>query len=423
MQFTALLFYIFAVFIRPQEWIPALEGFPLVDFIAGITILLTIMAVTTKRMYLPRVPENIFMVGFFLATLISHIVHGYLGGFILAFQDIGKTLIFYFLIVIIVDKVYKVRIIGWLLVFSALFMAISGILQYFKGVGFAGIMPIMDDRGTVRVIGYGIFSDPNDLALFFAAALPFVFAFFLERRSFYAGAIAAISGALILLAAWCTNSRSGILAIIVAGLMFFRRRYRGATWVLLAVIFIIVMAAFLPSRFTGGLLDKSSYERIIYWGFGNQMFKANPIFGVGYAMFASHAGWHAAHNSFVQCYAELGFFGYFFWIALLYSVLYGLWTLKDRGECLGEKQNLVLDDAILASIAGYLTAGLLLSRAYILPLYILIGLGVKMRYLSTKGKYMVGDLLPAGFNRRIIYICVGSIAAIYVATKFFLTRF
>jgi len=156
------------------------------------------------------------------------------------------------------------------------------------------------------------------------------------------------------------------------------------------------------------------------------MFKANPLFGVGYGMFSEHSYSRACHNSFINCYAELGFVGYFFWIGLLYTVIYGLWKVNDcfvRENMQNVNSLLPFGNAILASIIGYLTSGLLLSRTYVLPLYILLALGAKTSYMMANGTRLAGNLFPASHYRRILILSAGSMLFFYLATKFLLRVF
>ena len=60
--------------------------------------------------------------------------------------------------------------------------------------------------------------------------------------------------------------------------------------------------------------DESNAGRLDAWSAGLGMFRQQPFFGVGYNMFTDHNE-ITAHNSFVLCFAELGLFGYFIWLA------------------------------------------------------------------------------------------------------------
>ena len=54
--------------------------------------------------------------------------------------------------------------------------------------------------------------------------------------------------------------------------------------------------------------DDTMQERVQLWSEGLDLFREAPVFGIGYREYAEQVG-QVAHNSFVHCYAELGFFG------------------------------------------------------------------------------------------------------------------
>ncbi|MDD5633664.1 MAG: O-antigen ligase family protein [Candidatus Omnitrophica bacterium] len=427
MEFVGLLCYVVGVFVRPQEWVSLLNGLNLIDFIAAITILVTFMGIATKKNEIPRVPENFLMLGFFVATLMSQIVPAYFAGFLYTFDTMYKTCIFYFLIVIIVRSASEFRALAWTIILCATFMAISGFLQHYRGYGFAGLLPWTGEDGTgiPRIIGYGIFGDPNDLALLFVISFPFVLTFLFERRRIFSRVIAGIFGALIVGAIWFTNSRGGLLAFVVSIFVYFALRFKKVKWMIVSLICLIVIMNFLPSRMLSGIFDPSSQERLFFWAEGNLMLKENPLFGVGFQRFVEFSP-RPAHNSFVNCYAELGLFGYFFWMGLIYMELIGL--SKSKFYMTKEQEGydeflFQIKNAVLAGIIGYLTCGAFLTRTYDLPLFLLIAMGAKVRYVATNRKYLVGDLLPGYHIKRIFFFMGISIVLIYISVKFGITLF
>lgn len=401
-----------------------MQGFPIVLILSTANILLTFMALSSKRLDLPRAPENKLIVGLFIAVLMSQIVNGYFTGLAESFDDFGKIVIFYFLTLIIVNSTKKMKMICWTIVLSATIFAINAILQYYRGVGLPSTEPLFVD-GAKRVIGLGIFSDPNDLALLFVLSFPLVLAFVFEKRGFFSFMIGGAFGALITWGLWLTNSRSGLLGFIVAVLIFFRHRFRGAKWIAYSLLIVIPIVAFLPTRLTS-VLDTSAYERLMFWGCGNIAFKSHPIFGVGHNMIWQYMSGRAAHSSYVQCYGELGFFGYFFWVALFYTVLLGLYRLNDNSNTRGllnQGELPLLGEAISASLLGYLVVSIFLSRAYIVPLYLFFAFGVRIRYLAVQRDPSLASTFSKHHMWRVAFIAGGSIMVLYMVTRIFVGQF
>src|SRR5205814_9877341 len=75
--------------------------------------------------------------------------------------------------------------------------------------------------------------------------------------------------------------------------------------------------------------DDTMQARIQLWSEGLQLFREAPLFGIGYREYAEQAG-QVAHNSFVHCYTELGFFGGTAFLSAFACVVLGLYRLGGR---------------------------------------------------------------------------------------------
>jgi len=85
----------------------------------------------------------------------------------------------------------------------------------------------------------------------------------------------------------------------------------------------VVIAALVLDKFGGGrglsLHEGNADGRLMAWGSGISQLCSDPLFGTGFRQFTGYADL-TAHNSFVRCFADTGFFGYFFWLARLVSL-------------------------------------------------------------------------------------------------------
>ncbi len=150
------------------------------------------------------------------------------------------------------------------------------------------------------------------------------------------------------------------------------------------------------------------------------MLKASPLFGVGkgmYGDFSEHG--LVAHNSFVHCWAELGLFGYFFWLGMVIASAKDGWALS-KAQPVGEDDAAELSRlgrAGFAGLAGFMAAAMFLSRTYVAPLYILFALLAALRqiYEANCGP------LQAAFQPRdwklVLAAELVSIPALYVAVR------
>jgi O-antigen ligase len=82
----------------------------------------------------------------------------------------------------------------------------------------------------------------------------------------------------------------------------------------------------------------------------------------------------AVHNAYVHCYAELGVFGFFFWITLIFLAFIGLLqtrrALRDCEDPEGQWLHRFSTWG-LAALAGFAASSYFLSRAFVFPLFFL----------------------------------------------------
>jgi putative inorganic carbon (HCO3(-)) transporter len=106
-----------------------------------------------------------------------------------------------------------------------------------------------------------------------------------------------------------TESRGGIISILAGALVLLCQRFGWKKTIFFAVIPIAALSLISSGR----QLDLSASSgtaqaRVQLWGSSLQLFASHPFLGVGPGMLAELIG-HVAHNSFLQCYAELGWIG------------------------------------------------------------------------------------------------------------------
>lgn len=421
MAYACLIAYVAVLFIRPQDWVWWLAGVPILDFVVGVALITWLGSLARSRWRPHDAPQNWLMLGLLLAVLMSHVRHTYFGAFVTAFRQFGKVVLLYFLIASLVTSVRRARLLVLTMVVGCLFMALHGIMQAHTGAGFGGALPIYHQE-LVRVRGLGIFHDPNDLALILVAILPFLFSTTLNRESVMpARMLSALATLPVLYCIYLTNSRGGWLALGVmaaayAYLCMPNKRLAAA----LAVVPLVAVCYFGPSRM--GLLsvqEGAARGRVMAWGDGNRMLKRYPLFGVGKGRFTefSYEG-RVAHNAFVQCWADLGLFGYFFWLGLIIASLKdGRAMSKVTEEDPDAQETRRLSTAAMASLVGYLAASFFLSRTYTQPLYILFALFAALR---TTYERDFGPLESPFVGRDLRYVLAAevlSIPALYIVIR------
>ena len=383
MAYIALLLYTGTLFFRPQDWVPGLVGFPVVDVAIGLALVTWAGHLAVHRWRIKDAPQNWLMLGLYLAVLMSHVRHTYFAALVRDFQVFGKLVLIYFLVASVATSVKRVRAVILVMMAGCLFMAIHGILQIHTGVGFGGMKPTVSE-GFVRAKAFGVFNDPNDLALVLVTAIPFLLSGALTRgRSLTVRIASCAALAPMLYCVYLTNSRGGWLALAVMLLAYLYLHLPYKKMALAMAVAVLPIVFYLgPERVQTISTDESSaHIRMILWGNGNQMLKRWPLFGAGYRRFNEFSERSlTAHNSFVLCYAELGLVGYFFWLGLIMA------TLKD-GYAFGKlprdgpeaEQYALLGKATVSGLVGFLAAAFFLTRTHIHPLYLLLSLVAALR--------------------------------------------
>jgi O-antigen ligase len=301
------------------------------------------------------------------------------------------------------------RFFNWWVFFNAL-VAVAAIMRGGRGSG-------------------SFMEDENDLALTLAMSLPF--AYFLGthgKRTPLIKAMFIIAGLAMIAAIVVTRSRGGFLGLMMAGfsiVWFSRRRVRN----LILVALIGMMAAFAivqldllraqdpndphyRERHAQSYLDEMSsiqdatdatrVSRLYYWGRAWQMFKDNPVFGVGTGNFGwrveeyeqSDPGWsptqplsggRVAHSIYFTLFAEYGLVGSAIFVALGVGLWNRMKRVRNRLALIDDSESEVLtalSRACSASLLAFLVSGAFLTVLYYPHFWYLLGFAITLERAS-----------------------------------------
>jgi len=408
MSFIFLLFYIATIYIRPQEWVPAIYAWPLIDILATATAICLFFEIAMRGWARIKEAQNMLLLAFFGCVLMSHMSHTYLQGTIDSFNKFGPNVIMFFLFVNVLNTPRKIKIAIWLIVAMSLFLALESIFQYRNGIGWAG-QPMILDRGMFRTTWIGIFNDPNDLALAIVVGIGVLISFIFSRSSIFAKVISIPILGVLSYGLYFTNSRGGYLAYAAMTAYFFMRKFKNkaiaiSIGALLAFVIIIIG----PSRMSDiSAHEGAAFGRIEAWYQGFQMLKSAPLFGVGYGMFADYHRL-TAHNSYILVAAEEGLIGFFIWIALIYAVFKGLFKLTRDNTVAAYSLG------IEAGLFGFLAASYFLSRAYIALFYVILAVSCALIYTHLRKEDNVFNFKDLG---RAGLLSVGILIMVWISMR------
>jgi putative inorganic carbon (HCO3(-)) transporter len=411
-MFPLILLYVVLTIVRPQEYMPALLGVPVLPVTLGLAFACWLFS-SAKTF---AAPQFLILAVFLLVVMVSQVVNGWAGGALAQLEKFGPTVIAFFILASACTRRRRVIITMGVMVICAAVLALHGIEQSRTGIGWTGI-PVGED-GRIQYIG--IFNDPNDLGMLFVAALPM--AVFLRRYGGFLGRLFWPGCALLLLyGIYLTNSRGALLAVlVVVGGYIWHRRGMFTAGVLGAIG--MVGMKLLSSRMQDlDAGEESANGRVEAWYTGLDLFKSHPVFGVGAGNFTDYNDL-TAHNSLVLVLAETGFVGYVLWLAFVgYSLWMMLVVLRRRPDAVNEPEQFARWEAerpltltLLLSMCGMFACAFFLSRSYMVVLYLILAMVTGYYIGMRKDMSWLPELNLGHGGWRWVPAAMGSIAGLYV---------
>jgi probable O-glycosylation ligase (exosortase A-associated) len=303
-----------------------------------------------------------------------------------------KIIVFYFLIINLIDSRRKLDIFVWFIVFCCALEAWEAIRIH----RFYGIVRV-DNVG-------GIQGTSGGLSTTLVMVLPLVF-YKIYSKNIYIKVAALVLVPVMILGTILAGSRGGTLGLAaVLLLMIWRFRRKGITWLLLAVI-VLAAVAMAPGEFWSRTMtilnyqqDGSAMGRIKLWGAGFQMFSDHPLTGIGQGNFVwvspqytnnYYQAWlgkgFAAHNVFVQLLAEGGIQALLGFLLVMIITFRNLRRVRRDLPVSSVGDNLRgLSHAVEIGLIGFLVCGFFISREGTDILYWLLSLGPVIYYVTKR---------------------------------------
>lgn len=411
-MFPLILLYLVLTIVRPQDYIAALVGIPVLP----VVLVLAFLSWLGSRAKTFAAPQYAILPLFLLVLMISQATNGWVGGMMDQLGKFGPTVISFFILSAACTTRRHVLVTMAVIATCSFVLALHGVEQARDGVGWTGI-PVGED-GRIQYVG--IFNDPNDLGLLFVAAVPM--AVYLGKHGSVFGKLFWYGGTMLLLyGIRLTNSRGALLAVLVmAGFYVWYRR--GIVVAGLLGVGGLACLKLLSSRMQElDAGEESANGRVDAWYSGLHMFMSHPLFGVGAGNFTEYNEL-TAHNSFVLVLAEAGFIGYVLWLAFVCYSFRMMWLVL-RYQPAPDATTEVTAQAelerplaltLLVTLCGMFTTAFFLSRSYMIVLYLIMAVAVGY-YVGARDR--LPNLEPTRLTRgwwRWVPAAMGSIAGLFV---------
>ena len=419
MGFVLSLLYFVAYYLTPLNVFGPLAAFHIEWILAVLVFLVSLPALA--KSFILRTPQSIALIGLAFAVLLSVLIGiHWAGGAVSALQDFLPSAYGYFLVCLHCNSKRRLQILVLMLLLVCGFVIARGSVDLFYGVpdGSASepgnteraglkswnmrhpyLLAMNSDAGEklYRLRGPGEINDPNDFGQLLVCMIPLTFIYWRSKKMLANIACVVVPVCGLLFGVFLTHSRGALVALLAVAVVATRRRIGTLPALLLAGGLFAAASAL---HFTGGreISADAGADRTGLWGVGLQMLKSHPVFGVGFGNFADQCGGcgHTAHNSIVVCAGELGLFGLYFWSLFLFPTVRDVLMIASPVKVTGREPTSevtgrapvfatridAIDKAevnhlgrvVLLSLTGFLVAGLFLSRAYVLTLFLLGGI-------------------------------------------------
>jgi putative inorganic carbon (hco3(-)) transporter len=368
--FIGLLNYLAFLYIRPQDFVPSLTGAPIMLILGGATAALVVLhqALYQRKLVFARVPQSMLVLWMYVAVVASRMALGHVRGAFDATLDFVPTIVMYFLLVELTTTPARVKIIFITITHLSMVLAVQGIIQFFTGAGLGG-----QESYKGRIQAVGIFADPNDLAMVMNTVLPLTILLLTQSRSALVRVYYFVFTCVFVYSIWLTESRGGLLALGAMAILVCYRKFGKVVGVPAGVLVMGALLVLGPRMNTISTEDASSYGRLEAWSLAMDLFKSSPLFGIGYAHFMDYH-FRTAHNSYLLCAAELGFFGLLPWLMMFYISYKNTVFVEKELLKRGERNFAMYVHAAHLSLVVFFLSSLLLSRTYHALLFIMIGL-------------------------------------------------
>jgi putative inorganic carbon (hco3(-)) transporter len=380
----SVLFWLYLVLliIRPQEFVLALAGLPLLRVLLLACLAMWVLA-RDKRLSLPP----FVLVGcLFIFVPLTVGMNGWWGGVPAALGRLNPVLGIFLVASMAARELRTLHAYMWTILVCACVLVGYSAVQLQTGFGpWTGIVPLEG-----RPYYVGIFRDPNDLGQLFVIALAFALYLLTTIRQGLASLFLWSSIVWLLYGMILTNSRGALLATLtVLALDGWRRFGKIAVGVGAVLAVPALLAITRLSQLSAG--EQSANDRVQAWYEGIQLLRRSPVFGVGFGNFTNYS-YLTAHNSIILPMAELGIPGLTVWLGIMWYSIRMLWwvgygphakidkdqTYKDKKRPADEaiRREILAARGLFLAFIGFGVGAFFLSQSYTAPLFLLCGLAV-----------------------------------------------
>lgn len=473
------LLYMLTAYLGPETLFGSLADYHVGVIIVILALFSSILSVQGSSA--GRISQSYSLLMMCIAVFLSFVFNRLYGLAPLALLAFVPNAVIFYLIVLNCKSKLHLQIIIFTLVFVCLFTLTRGYIALRTNDLYSPYLVTQandaDDLIT-RLRGRSFINDPNDFAQLMVSLIPCVFFFWKTKKPLRNTIIVILPVAALVFAMFLTHSRGAVVALLAITVFAARRKIGTVPSIVGGGLLFIITSAI---GWSGGreMSVGAGSDRMEAWSTGLQLIRTHPLFGVGFGRFAEHND-ITAHNTIVVCAAELGVFGLFSWVMFVLPTFRDMVIaskLRDNTLALVEEDNdtsfpehlqrrLVtatplrylstnLDLAVAAgpgfsqpqtpstplhlttiesepisreevgrlasiltvSLLGYLVAGWFLSRAYIMTLFLYVGIAEVIYSIALNRGFVPPRMRTLRLLKVTAYTSVGLLALVYIMLR------
>jgi putative inorganic carbon (hco3(-)) transporter len=404
--------------VRPTDFIPGLEGLQL--YLVFISILLFIswgkLLPQLSPAYLQRQPVTFCVLGVLFSTVFSCVLNGNLGTLVGFVPEFIKVILLYLLIVGVVDTPARLRYLMSSLVVMILIPTILAVLTYHGVLNLAAFEPL-PDSDSFRLRGSGNFQDPNDVCEILNIGILFGAFGVLEARKVLTRLLPIAPILFFLYALHLTHSRGGMIGTLAGAGVLFHSRFGLKRSILLAALLVPLGLAFFGGRQTTfDASEGTAQSRIQIWHSAFELMRRSPIIGVSLSKLNDETN-HAAHNSFVSAYCEIGMIGGAFYFGLYYHAFRLLKRLGNVDVTIPDPEIRRVRPYIMAALASYGASEISLTHDFGVTTYLVLGICSACIGLANPSPLLSESRVDGKLAARTLLFSTLFLAALWIYTQ------
>jgi O-antigen ligase len=412
--FFGIWLFTLLLYLRPQDWIPALSAVPLAKIAAVATPIAYLIAKSNAghRMEIWTLETKMIGIMVALAIIFIPISVSPKNSFDTLMDTFIKVVIILVLMINLVKTRERLYSIWKLVVLCGTALALDAVKRYAKGDLALGGKIAEGVTGRIEGGVGGMFENPNDLATALDMLIPIAVILALNSKG-RARLIYAICAASMAAAVLITFSRAGFLGLSISGAVMLWKLSHGKRLktIFLALVLCCGMLAVLPGGYGARLAtifntsadetgSASERKELLQQVFEQAL--RHPVVGIGIGNFPIVSfNEHVSHNSYLETAAELGWIGFLAYMTAIIASLRGLKkiereTIKRESEREREIYNLSV--GIQGAVVAYMVCSFFASIQYLWYVYYAFGYAIALRSIYGQEMALAGATLQDGMK-------------------------